>query len=206
MRLIVTTKPDGSVAVTAPTAEIMHILTCGGAPAGYFGRALDRDWEVHKLMAAGCREAVAVRWIDHLIGGGLTDAEAYELVADKDVPSDWTARELVDAATLRHDNDRWFRDAWRRSRNGGPIDVDMPTARRIQAQRIVEAKSAALASLGEQGEISLIADGGDMGELSMIERIRSLDLVALSRRVRAARHPAELKTVWPQDLPAGRAG
>lgn len=148
MLAIVSTRPDRGVSITYPTPEIMAMLTHGGAPEGYFGRALDRGWEIEKFirdeswhgsLSTASRERLAARWIDCVMFGGLTDAEAYGLIRDKDTNDDWTAKELTDDIP----QDRWFRDAWVRGHNGGPIEIDLGRARSAHFRHLKETSAKA---------------------------------------------------------------
>ena len=68
------------------------------------------------------REALAQRWINALHLGGLSEREAVALIIEKDAPAWSTAHEIVNVSDLPQD--RTYRDAWRRSHNGGPIYID----------------------------------------------------------------------------------
>ena len=128
---ILSTRPDRGVSITTPTPEIMAALSVGG----YVERAA-RDWEIHKFVSHGLQESIAVRWIDALVEGGCSTQESYALIIDKDTKAEWSAKELVDMEDFLAD--RWFRNAWVRSQNGGPIYIDLERARVQQAQRLEE--------------------------------------------------------------------
>lgn len=194
-RVIVSTRPDRAVTITAPTSEIMRILTHGGVPEAYFGRTLDRDWEIEKLVRDGRREIIAVRWIDAVIAGGLTDAEAHGLIAEKDVPSDHAGIDLWDHSDVPRDY--WFRDAWRRSRNGGPIDIDFDVARRVQAQRAIGAREHRLSELRHQLNVDLILSVDASAKRRQIVQLERDDLFA---PMAAAMTVDELRASWPAIL------
>lgn len=194
-RVIVSTRSDRAVDLTTPTNDIMKILTHGGAPEGYWGRALDRNWEIEKLVRDGKREIVAARWVDAIILGGYTDAEARGLIADKDVPSDHAGIELWDFAEVPQD--RWFRNAWRRSRNGGPIDIDFDIARRAQANAAVSAREDRLRDLRHQLNVDLILSADASAKRRQIDQLERDDLFA---PMAAARTIDELRAAWPAVL------
>lgn len=192
MRCIVATQPDRSVIVVHPSQDVMGFLTCGGLPAGYLGRVIDEDWEVDKFVRGGTRESIARRWIRSLIAGGLTDAEAYEVMADKDVPQDCSGVDVIDTLPPR-----WFRDAWRRSLNGGPIEVDMPAARMIHAKNLINQRKRIITKIEEQTELDKMT-GQECRLLTCVERLRGIDL---SNVICNAQTPEALQQVqWPQEL------
>lgn len=185
MRCIVSTRPDGGVTITHPTQETMAFLTNGGAPVGYYGRNLDRDWEIQKFVNAGLRESVAAKWIDALISGGRTDAEAYELIRDKDTKPDWSGHELWDRNELP---DRWFRDGWARSHNGGPISIHLGRAKAIQLRHIKNAVAEENNALMQDLDCELI----------------ELDFERIRRSIMIASDENQLRSVWPMELSSRR--
>jgi hypothetical protein len=90
---------------------------------------------------------------------------------------------MIDVSDLP---DRWFRDAWRRSANGGPPSVDLEKARPIQWRRIVSAVNA------ENKRRSL-----DLFGKSPIK----LPKVSLQSAIKNARDDVELRRIWPESLP-----
>ena len=196
MQVIISTRPDGGVSVTYPTSEVMQILTHGGAPEGYFGRKLDREWEIEKFVRGGKLERVAVRWIDAVICGGLTDAQAYELIAEKDTDPSWSGKELWQ----RHEvpSDRWFRDSWRRSRNGGPIRIDLEDARGRQIARAIAIQAKRVADLRKQLTAARILRRDVNAIERSLHRLEALD--DLLGPMAIADAPATLRAAWPQAL------
>lgn len=193
MKCILSTTEKGGVAITIPTVEIMAFLTAGGMPTGYLGRTLDADWEVEKFvrdekwhpsLSSVRRETLAAQWIEAVMFGGLTDAKAYELIQRKDVDDSWSAHELLDRSEVPQD--RWFRNAWVRSRNGGPIDIDLKRARPIQRQRVTTAVAEERARRANDPDLFLMP----------VE----CDDVVINRQIVAARSVEELRSVWPIEL------
>lgn len=129
---IIYTRHDGGVSITQPSANCMRWMGLGGRWAdrerGYL------DTQIERQIAAGHDERAVVRFCRAMMFGGCTDAEALEIIRDRDCGHLGTAFELVDFADIPQD--RWFRNAWRRSHNGGPIYIDMKKARAIQYRRI----------------------------------------------------------------------
>lgn len=195
-RLIVYTRPDGRVSVCAPSLTALRYMTGGGGrwdpPEGKMwyrannaSHLIDvpyrfRDqkfiaptWllnaQIDAQAANGVGDRAARRFVHAMQFGGCTDAEAYQIMRDRFCAPHGSGFELVDS--LPHD--RWFRDAWRRGHNGGPIDIDMKAARAIQLRRI---KSAA-------------------------ERHKAdLELPRWRERIRRAASAEELRVVWPKGL------
>jgi len=132
MKRIVYTRPDGGVNVCCPAREIMAHLIGGCFFANPVRGVIDRHIEAE--IASGRHEWLAHRYVKALAFGGCTDAEAFEIIRDRDCAPHGTGFELWDFDDIPQD--RWFRNAWRRSHNGGPIQVDMTEARKIQVSRI----------------------------------------------------------------------
>lgn len=168
MRRIVYTRPDGGVNVCTPSATALRFMTNGGGRWGTPPRGfLDR--QIVAQSAHGVGERNAHRFVMAMHAGGCTEAIAMDIMRDRFCSHLGTACELVDAVPT----DRWFRDAWRRSHNGGPICVAMPVARDIQLRRIEAAAKRSKASI-------------------QMPRWR----VA----VRRAQSPEELRALWPERL------
>lgn len=113
--------------------------------------------------------------------GGCSTAEAYGVMRDRFCAHLGTGHELWDVEEIP--TDRTYRNAWRRSHNGGPIYVHMPTARRLQWERIkatVMSHNQQRLTLGRKPWVP------SWGELMIA--------------VRHARDEAELRRVWPRGL------
>lgn len=182
MRCIVSTQPGGLPAFTHPVASAMACLTHGGA--GYRGQAY-RDRQIAAFMSDGISERAAVRWVNAWLDGGLTDAEAYEVIRDKDLKPDWTGAELWDRSEVP--TDRWFRSAWHRSQNGGPLDLNFNRARHIQFQHIEDAVT--LENKRRRKDFT--------SEFSLEPIVPIvIDEMFIRRRIVDARDEQELRAVW----------
>lgn len=113
-----------------PVSEIMRWWWADEIPM-----ELAKAWEVEKFLREkrwrpdrSDREELARRFIDALDKGGLDEREAVSLIIDKDAPAWSTAHEIVDVADLPPGT---YRNAWRRSKNGGPIWIDEAKAQEI---------------------------------------------------------------------------
>lgn len=168
MSHIVYTRSDGGVNLCHPAPQIVAVMGNGG----WFGLASRGTLERHieAEIAAGRRDSLARRYIHALAFGGCTEAEAFAIIRDRDC-AQGVAHEVIDLQDLPQD--RWFRNAWRRSHNGGPIGIDMKAAKRIQLQHIRSAAQKAKAEL---------------------------ELPRWRERIRRAASPAELRMVWPRGL------
>lgn len=131
MRVIVYTRFDGGVSLCIPAPECIRELSSGGAwggmPRGFV------ETQIERQIAAGHRPDAARRFAHGMAFGGLTTAEALDVIAERDCRHLGTGLELCIPSELPS---RWFRDAWRRGANGGPINIDLRLARPIQWKRI----------------------------------------------------------------------
>jgi hypothetical protein len=202
MQHIVYTMPDRTVKVVAPAARWMTGLRNGG---GLMGCWIDRvciedttrrflDTQIERKAGRMGVDA-ARRFVMSSAFGGCTTAEAYDVIADADARPYGTAAELIDAADLPS---RWFRAAWRRSREGGPIWIDFEAAKQLQAEYIANAvtlwnKDAECEDLAQ----SLLRPTNG-------PPIIELDRAAMRRRFAEVRSMAQLQCVWPADLPVSR--
>ena len=181
-KCMVYTRFDGGVDVCHPTPEIIRWLGCGGfwgkRPPGWY------DAQVESQVAEGVAPDAARRYVRAMILGGCTTAEALEIIRDRDCSHLGTAIELWDAADVP--TDRWFRDAWRRSANGGPISISLKLARPIQFQHINFAFEAAIKRRS--------------ADLEAFDIPLDVDLHVLRQRILAAREEIELRSVWPEQL------
>jgi hypothetical protein len=127
--------------------------------------------------------AAARRFVMAAAFGGCTTADAYDIIADADARPYGTAAELIDPGDLP---DRWFRDAWRRSPNGGPIDIDRDAARDVQMRHILIA----------------VQESNRRERLRYRPRLIELDEDDLRHRIGVAPSLAALRAVWPTTLSA----
>lgn len=176
VRHILYTRHDGGVSLCTPAPDIMAWMSCGGY---WRGRDVDLEEQVERSIAAGHCERAVRRFIKVLEAGGCTTAECYEIIRDRDCGHLGTAFELVQPYELP---DRWFRNAWRRGHNGGPIEVDMPAARAIHFGRITR-------QLDQERERR-------RHDLSMWRKPLEVNLGAIADRIEKAADPCELKAIW----------
>lgn len=166
---ILYTHHDGRVIVTCPSVWAIQTMAEGG-----FWHDLPRGFgeiQIERQMARGIPESVAARYVRAMMLGGCTQAEALAIIRDRDCAPHGTACELLDVSDICRD--RWFRNAWQRSPNGGPVYIDMRKARALQLTRLREAAAGARYELR----------WGIWRE-----------------RIRKAQTPEWLKAVWPRGL------
>jgi hypothetical protein len=85
----------------------------------------DRDFldrQIAAQSANGVGEWAAARFVRAMQFGGCSTPEAYGIMRDRFCAYLGSGHELWDAADVPQD--RTYRDAWRRSHNGGPIYID----------------------------------------------------------------------------------
>lgn len=135
---IIYTRHDGGVSICAPSHTALRFMTGGGGrwdgfPRGFLERQIAKQAE-----EAG--EWAAARFVRAMQFGGLTTAEAYGVMRDRFCAHLGTGCELWDTEDVP--TDRTYRDAWRRSHNGGPIVIDERKARAIDESRAWKAYAA----------------------------------------------------------------
>jgi hypothetical protein len=181
MRRILYSRQDGGVSVCTPAPSCLRWMATGGRwadkPRGFL------DVQIERQIAAGHRPDAAARFARALAFGGVTEREAYEIIRDRDCGHLGTAHELIDASELP---DRWFRNAWVRSHNGGPVSISVEKAKPIQWGRIRAAYHEEQNRRAEALE--------DLPEIRV-------DFGALRSAIKRASDETELFRVWPEILP-----
>ena len=133
---IITTLPNGGVAVTCPAEGAILCLQHGttGPWHPWFGRPW---WFAHvqwaRMVRRGVKAKAAWRYCQTMMTGGASRREAIEIIAGRDCGHLGTALEIVDVSELP--DDRTYRDAWRRSQNGGPVWIDEKAQAAIEEER-----------------------------------------------------------------------
>ena len=183
-RIVYTRHKDGGVSVCTPTAWALQWLSCGGfwgiRPRGWY------DAQVERQIARGVHADAARRFVKAMVLGGCNTQEAYAIIRDRDCAHLGYHIELMNYDELPN---RWFRNAWKRSANGGPVDVDLRLARPLQWQHVRAAVAAENKTRAESFDANrpVAADW---------EQIRSA--------IRHARDEEELRRVWPAELHSSR--
>lgn len=181
MKGIIYTRHDGGVSITYPTREIFRVMQSGGywddRPRGYIDKQIERQ------ISSGIAPDHARRFARAVAFGGCSEAEAWEIIRDRDCARHGTMHELIDTSELP---DRWFRDAWRRSHNGGPPSVDLATARLVQWKLLYSAV------LNENNRRKFNLFGRDPVEF---------DEMKYENAIKLARDEEELRRIWVPGVP-----
>lgn len=174
---------DGGVNVCWPSQWAIGVMSSGGMwsdmPRGYLKTQIERGIE------RGRPERAQWRYVTAMHFGGCSTAEALEIIRDRDCEPFGTAFEAVEYDEIPQD--RWFRNAWKRSPNGGPITIDMKLARNCQFQHIKRHLAV------EQQRFS--------SDLDLIDKNLDIDLRPLINRILDAKDLDRLRMVWPDCLP-----
>lgn len=99
--------------------------------------------------------------------------------------------------------DKWFRAAWVRAPGGGAIDIDMPKAREIQAERIQAARGGEIGRLQNEEDRARLVGRTAAAAQHAADRaaLETMDLKAVAASIAAAANPTALKAIWPAGLP-----
>ena len=177
---IVYTNHKGGVTVNCPTPEIFKALQYGAwayMPNGFV------DEQIARQIKDGIHPDHAARYARAMALGGVTERDVWTIIRDRDCLRRGTLHELHDLDDIP--SDRWFRDAWYRSKNGGPIGIDLGKAKPIQWQKARQA----------------VADENKRRE----ESFEPVPLISppwetLRSAMRHARDEDELRRIWPEGL------
>jgi hypothetical protein len=184
-RIVYNRREDGGVSICTPTDWALAAMCNGGAWRSFpwFYPGFD-EVQIERMIARGIRSDVAQRYARAMMVGGCTTAEALEIIRDRDCEPLGTAIELWDKAELPRE--RWFRNAWRRSHNGGPIHIDLAAAMPIH-----------FANLRALAEIEDRRRGASFDEW---RPPLDIDWQAIRRQIRRAKSVEELRTIRPLGL------
>ena len=185
--LVFTYKGERRVGITHPLPDALRWMSAGGfyngAPRGFLDELVRRKTDAKLQQGHPCSEDAAWRMVKAWAFGGCTTAEAYDIIKDHDCARFGRLIELHDDTDLP---DRWFRDAWYRSDNGGPVGVDLDLARPIQWTRIWTA-------VEEENKARTRA--------YIPKPMLTLPGEHERTAIRHARDENELRRIWPEGLP-----
>lgn len=181
---VVFTMKDGRVAVYQASKRCLSFMSNGGRwndmPKGFVNDEIERQCQ----SASGHDPDAVARFCRAMAFGGVTGKEALALLVARDVAYQGSMIELYDVDDIP--TDRWFREAWSRSKNGGPINIDLEKAKLIHWEKL---KRAAFAE-NKRREEALYA------EPKLV-----FDNLAYRKYIRSARDHEELRAVWPEGVP-----
>lgn len=180
-RIVYNRNDDGGVSVSNPTDWAMRAMCNGGAWPSFdwFYPGFD-EVQIERMVARGVRSDVAFRYARAMMRGGCTTAEAMEIIRDRDCAPYGTAIELWDVSEVP--TDRWFRDAWRRSQNGGPISIELKLARPIQWKRARRAVEMENKRRADEFDLMLPVE---------------VDWARIRDRIKCAQEEVDLRRIWP---------
>lgn len=178
-RIVYNRFKDGLVSICSPTPWALGMMSCGGFWNKERGFA---DRQIASMVNRGIREDVAARYAKAMMFGGCTTAEALEIIRDRDCSPHGYAIELWDVDDIP--KDRWFRNAWKRSHNGGPIGIDLNLAKPVQWQRV-----------------NAIIQKENKRRFNSFEGLHSIefDRDRLREKIKNARDEIELRHIWPEE-------
>ena len=141
--LVYTRHSDGGVNFCVPMGEAIRAMSVGGywddKPRGFLDELVRRKTCPKLQKGHHITERAARRFVDAMQFGGLTTAEAWDVIREHDCERFGFDVQKVSCDELP---DFWFREAWTRARsNSGAPYIDLEKARRIQWQRLLHAVS-----------------------------------------------------------------
>lgn len=183
-RFLYTRKSDGGIAVGVPAPNCIRAMMFGGfwdlMPRGFIAEQIELQVQGGIPREAATKFALA---IGH---GGLTYGEALNVMCERDYGHIGINIDIVDASEIP--SDRWFRDAWTRSPNGGPIRIDMKKARRVHLRWL---------------QAAVDVENAKRARRWFRRRPVVVPMITMARATLHARDEEELRRVWPDDLPKG---
>lgn len=197
---IIYTRPGGLVSVMQQSRESLAAMTGDGyglpdLEGGYYGpdtpgvEAFMAE-QVRRLVETGRQMPAALAWVRAHVYGGISRDEARRLFIAICGDPAGKAYEVIDVSELPPS--RWFRDAWRRSEDGGPIWIDLDAAREIHAARLVALREAELARLQGERDKALLTGRLHNMVPALLDAWRTLDFASLARAFSAAETPDDL--------------
>lgn len=180
MKAILLSLHEGGVGVFIPTADIFRVMQCGGywndRPHGFVGAQIERQ------IQSGIAPNHAKRFARAVAFGGVPEWEVWDIVKDRDTARLGTLHDLIDTDDLP---DRYFRNAWSRSANGGPVGIDLNKAKPLQWDYIQRAVKIETNRREESFE-----------ELPPL----NVPWNTIRSAIKYARDDSELRRIWPDGI------
>jgi hypothetical protein len=192
-KLIVCEKSDG-VVLRAPSPKTFQAMV----GAGGLVRPDRMDDEIANFVAAGATPSVANSYIQGITYGGLSEADALELLFNIRPPEGTIRHFICERDSLL--SDREFRDAWECLET--TVQVNMPKARVLHMDAIRASRNAELVK--EDVTFMRAVEEGDTDAQATIKTKKQTlrDLPATFDITTDAGTPELLKVKWPTELPA----
>ncbi|WP_291854907.1 hypothetical protein [Bradyrhizobium sp.] len=187
-RIVFTRIADNGVSICCPASEVIAWMGCGGFWDQHARGFI--EMQIERQITCGVAPDVARRYAYAMQRGGCTTAEALAIIRDRDCAPYGRAIELWDLADVPVDY--WFRNAWRRSHNGGPISIDLARAKRIQFQH---ARAAVMAMNSRLNS-----------DMESFDRLVDIDWLRFRERIRSASDVRDLRGIWPTHLAVSCGG
>lgn len=176
------TRVDGGVTECYPDPNCIEAMRMGGWWDQYPEHVV-KD-QVRRQMEDGISRHAAQRFFDALGDGGLSHMEAVDTILQRDCAHLGYGLEQWHISQLP--KDQWFRDAWTRSHNGGPISISLKKARQVQFRHIRRALRAKERRL--------------RASVYAVDDSVSIDLDAIRKSILHAEDVEELRAIWPEEL------
>jgi hypothetical protein len=106
MKVVVHNRTEGGVTISNFSPTLLAVMT--GTGHGWNQERI--DYEVGKFVAAGKAEDIVRPYMEAVANGGVTEAQAIELIRAKNHQADCLGCTVIEDTDLP--TDRYFRDAW----------------------------------------------------------------------------------------------
>lgn len=198
MKCLCYIKPDG-VAIGHISQTILGAMT--GTGFGWDAARIEREIAgfVHPPAPfIGAPEAVIRPFVLAEARGGLTEAQAIELLRQKDQPPGVVQTLVIEKDALP--KDVYFHGAWLWSAQFGRVEVDMPKARLMHMGEIRAVRDKELAKL-DGPQLAALATGNTIEQARIAAQRQILRDIPQTFDLSSFLTPETLKAAWPVTLP-----
>ena len=106
MKVVVHNRNDGGVTISYFSSSLLAVMMGTG-----YGWNQERiNYEVGKFVAGGKAEDIVLPYMEAVANGGVTEAQAIELINAKDDKANCLGCTVIEDTDLP--SDQYFRDAW----------------------------------------------------------------------------------------------
>jgi len=185
MHRIIYTQPDGTLAIVhpAPRARLCKSAMINGERVIF-----DPPTAFHNINRSDDIDSFDPKWAE-------TEKAFVERIKAKDVPADATDVQIVPPSAIPAD--RTFRGAW--ALTGKGVAVNMDAARKIQRDRLREARKPLLADLDVAYQRA-DEEGDTNAKTAVADKKRRLREVTAAPAIENARTPADLSALTLAEL------